>query len=126
MHVRMAVKQNLEIDVLYINGKREGRVLPADTFPMRLRGLIGRSFSDGFDALALIPCRQIHTFMMKYPIDVIYADRYGYVLDTAENVLPGQYLKPVQKARTVLELPAGRIAKLGVTAGDRIGIIHEA
>ena len=45
---------------------------------LRSKGLLGRDDFEG--ALVLRPCRQVHTFGMKFPIDVAFCDRYGFVL----------------------------------------------
>ena len=44
----------------------------------RARGLLGREDLEG--VIVLRPCRQVHTFGMRFPIDVAFCDRYGFVL----------------------------------------------
>ena len=53
----------------------------AVTRGQRRRGLTGRDALDG--VLVIRPCRQVHTFGMRFPIDVAFCDRYGFVLHLA-------------------------------------------
>jgi uncharacterized membrane protein (UPF0127 family) len=70
--------------------------------------------------LLLSPAGSIHTFFMRMPIDVLYLDRDGTVL-RADRAVPPWRLGPiVRRARTVLELPAGTIARTGTQPGDSV------
>ena len=53
----------------------------AVTRRQRRRGLTGRGELDG--VMVIRPCRQVHTFGMRFAIDVAFCDRYGFVLHTA-------------------------------------------
>ncbi len=77
------------------------------SFFQRLRGLLGRSTSWlGSDAVLVIaPCNSIHTFGMKYAIDVAFLDRYGKVLLAKENFAPKKRLR-CKNAACVLERPS--------------------
>src|SRR5436190_17741234 len=50
------------------------RCLVAETYVARLRGLLGRRLKAG-EGLLLVPCSAVHTFFMRYPIDVVFLDR---------------------------------------------------
>lgn len=59
----------------------------ARNLPDRLMGLLGTAAYAGI--LALVPCHDIHTFGMRYPIDVAFADECGIVLSVDRDVQPG-------------------------------------
>lgn len=65
------------------------RVVVADTFLKRLRGMIGRRFQDIGDDVWLFPrCTSVHTFLMGDALDIVFADRDGRVLLALEGVPP--------------------------------------
>ncbi|GFZ93752.1 DUF192 domain-containing protein [Dyella caseinilytica] len=93
----------------------------ADTAILRLRGLIGRAAlaSDGHEGLLLKPCGSVHTFGMRYPIDVVYLDAEGYVLGVREKILPRR-MSACRGAQQTLELFAGSIEMLRPRRGDHL------
>ena len=71
----------------------------------RLRGLLG---TDGdAEPVALVNCHAIHTFGMRYRIDVAFVERDGLVLDAWNSVPPGRLLR-CKGAWVTLERPHGR------------------
>ena len=89
-----------------------GRVLVAHlevatTFWTRLVGLQFRSQLPQDHGLLLAPSRGIHTFWMRFPIDVTFLDRKGRVLRTLPSVRPWRIVLPVRGACAVLETAAG-------------------
>lgn len=98
------------------------RVEKADTFWTRLRGLRGRSNLPDGEALWIVPSRGVHTRGLAFPIDVVFLDRAMRVLAVEENLAPGRFAPIRWRARTVLELPAGRIRQSSTRIGDRIEI----
>jgi len=91
----------------------------ARTRSARRRGLLGR---DGFaGVLVLAPCRQVHTFGMRFPIDVAFVARDGRVLRVA-TLAPGRVSRPVLRSRVVLEGPAGAFAPWGITRGAVLAV----
>src|SRR3546814_3917039 len=81
---------------------REGEVLAslevADLRAARRKGLLGRDGIDG--ALLLLPARSVHTFGMRFPIDVAWCDRELNVVRTA--TLPrNRMTRPVLRAHSV-------------------------
>jgi uncharacterized membrane protein (UPF0127 family) len=86
-------------------------------------GLMGRHGWPSSDGLVLTGCNSIHTFFMRMPIDVVYLDRESRVL-RADGAMPPWRLGPiVWKAKTVVELPAGTIARTGTKPGDLLQVI---
>lgn len=90
----------------------------ADTFISRFLGLMGKKNVDY--GLLLIPCKSIHTFFMKIPIDVVYLDASLKVLDIQKNMKPWKTGKYYSKAYGILELPAGVADQLHIAVGAHI------
>lgn len=105
---------------------RDGEVLAsaevATTRAARRRGLLGRPAVDG--VLVLEPSRQVHTFGMKYPIDVVFCDRQNRVLRVV-TLKPGRVSRPVLRARRVVEAQGGAAARWGVVVGDVLELVED-
>lgn len=81
---------------------REARY--ARTFWARFLGLMGRgNFPEGV-ALVLEPCNMVHTFFMRFPIDVFYLDSQGRVIQCVRNLKPWRVGPWVRGARKVAEV----------------------
>lgn len=94
----------------------------ADTHWSRLRGLMltnAECFPAGH-ALWIIPCRGVHTWAMRFPIDVVYLDANYNVIHLEESVKPWRFAPVRMDADTVLELPARTIWHSGTEVGDNI------
>ena len=85
----------------------------------RRRGLLGRDGVDG--VIVLDPARQVHTFRMRFVIDVIWCDSDGIVLRTV-TMAPNRMSALVWHARSVLEAEAGVVARWELQAGDRLEV----
>lgn len=83
----------------------------ADRFFARLKGLLGRSELSQDQALWIHSCNSIHTFFMKFPIDVIFLDRKMQVVRIRKNISPGKIILPVWGASSVIETAAGNCEK---------------
>ncbi|MHC1694383.1 MAG: DUF192 domain-containing protein [Eubacteriales bacterium] len=89
----------------------------ADSFFTRLTGLLRSSSINDGEGLLLSPCRQIHTYGMKFDIDAVFLDRDMKIIDIFENIPPGRMSRYYMKGRMVLELPAGTAKKYGLSNG---------
>ena len=95
------------------------RIILADSFWKRLKGLLGTSELPEETGLLLKPCRQIHTWWMKYSIDVLYLDADGKVLHIDPEVPPNKWKKPIAEAQMVLEVAAGLCRKKKIKIGQK-------
>ena len=91
----------------------------AVTRRLRARGLIGREDLEG--VLILRPCRQVHTFGMRFPIDVAFCDRSGVVLHLC-TLSPRRVSRPVWRSSFVIEARAGSFERWKLQAGDVVEI----
>ena len=73
---------------------------------LRLRGLLGRKSLAKGEGLLLEPCRQVHGFFMKIPLDLVFLDQDGHVLKI-EQLLPWHISSFVPSAHAILEVAAG-------------------
>lgn len=96
----------------------------ATGFFSRLMGLIGKDLLEDGAGLWMARCRAIHTFGMRFPIDVIFVDRHMTVKKMVEGVPPFRPIVLCVSAKGVIELPAGAIEKAQVQPGDKIEIVH--
>jgi len=95
------------------------RLEPAFTSEARKRGLLGRDGLDAGAALIIAPSNAVHTFFMRFPIDLIYTDRNGRVLKIREAVGPWR-LSGCLRGFAVVEMAAGSAAQAGLRVGDRL------
>jgi uncharacterized membrane protein (UPF0127 family) len=102
---------------------RDGKVLAtvevATSVTGRTRGLLGRDGIDG--ALLLRPARSVHTFRMRFAIDVAFCDGDQRVVKVL-TLPPNRMTLPVRKARSVIECEAGMLRKWGVKVGDKLDV----
>ena len=91
----------------------------ADHSLARLRGLLGRDGLDPGEGLLLRPASSIHTFFMRFPIDVVFLDRELVVLGIHDTIDPWRTASE-RGAKVVLELPAGESSRRGLTVGDQL------
>jgi uncharacterized membrane protein (UPF0127 family) len=96
------------------------RVEWAGTSAQRRRGLLGRNGLDPEEGMYLAPCEWIHTFWMRFPIDVAFLARDGRVLTLHHNLKPNRLSKIVLRAQGALELSAGRLRATDTEVGDII------
>lgn len=96
----------------------EARV--ARRFLQRLRGLLGTDRLPEGAGLWIEPGGSVHTFGMRYPIDVVFVDGGGCVLRVLPWLRPGRLGRAPRGCRAVLELPAGRTQRQPVSAGERL------
>ncbi len=86
----------------------------------RMKGLLGRDGLPEGAALVIKPCTSIHTFFMRFPIDVLFLDQSGLVLRAIEHMRPWRLSRIYPRAACVAELPAGALGKSGTREGDRV------
>ncbi len=95
------------------------RLEVADTGPKRNKGLLGRAGLAAGEGLWIVPCESVHTFFMRFPIDLVYLDRRHKIKKLRSAVGPWR-LSACFSAYSILELPAGTIASTQTQCGDTL------
>ncbi|MDZ7346902.1 MAG: DUF192 domain-containing protein, partial [candidate division KSB1 bacterium] len=72
--------------------------------------------------LLFSPCRSIHTFGMRYPLDAIAVDANGKILEIVPNIAPKKMVFFPQGTRSVIEGAAGWTTEAGLKLGSRVQI----
>jgi uncharacterized membrane protein (UPF0127 family) len=91
----------------------------ADTSAKRRTGLLKHTELKPGEGLWIVPCESVHSFFMKFTIDVVYLDRTKKVRGLRRNMKPWR-LSAGLLAHSVLELPAGAIEQTGTQKGDQL------
>ncbi|HJV64139.1 MAG TPA: DUF192 domain-containing protein [Geomonas sp.] len=104
---------------------RSGQLLAANlsvaaTFLSRSKGLLGRQRLSAGEGLLIAPCNGVHTFFMKFPIDVIFLDKENRIIGAREHLPPYRITRVLFSCVRVLELPAGTLTASGTVPGDRL------
>jgi hypothetical protein len=93
----------------------------ADTSEKRRTGLLKHTGLAPGEGLWIKPCESVHTFFMKFAIDLVYIDKKQKVRK-ARKAVPPWRLSACLSAHSILELPAGTIERTGTQAGDELKI----
>ena len=91
----------------------------ADNPLRRMRGLLGREGLESGEGILLRPASAVHTYFMRFPIDVVFLDRSLVVVGISDSVDPWQ-ARSRKGAKAVLELPAGESARRGLSVGEQL------
>ncbi|MBI4431558.1 MAG: DUF192 domain-containing protein [Candidatus Omnitrophica bacterium] len=78
-------------------------------FLNRLTGLIGKKYLERGSGLILRSCSSVHTLWMRFPIDIIFADRELVVCKLIRDLKPWSFSPIILSAHLAIELPAGMI-----------------
>lgn len=101
------------------------KIILADKFWPRMRGLMGKKDLRHDEGLLLVPCNAVHMMFMRFPIDVIFLDRYFVVEKILSNLKPWRTSPIVRGAFQVIELKAGTAVKKGINTGDKLSLSRE-
>jgi uncharacterized protein len=96
------------------------RVDVAATRAARAVGLLSRTGLEPGEALWIVPSRGVHTWGMRFAIDVLALDEEGNVIDCVSNLRPWRVRLPRRGTAGVLELPAGTLAASRTNMGHKI------
>ena len=99
------------------------KVEVADSPVSRLRGLLGRAGLNPKAGLILKPCSSVHTFFMRFPIDVAFVDNQNRIIRIYSQLKPWRLSALFLKASFCLELPPGLLSATQTQEGDQIQII---
>lgn len=86
----------------------------------RTKGLLGTEKLPRGGGLWIIPCRSVHSFGMRYEIDILFLDRQGRVVGMYQWFRRNRLSRIFWSARGVLELSAGTIDRTSTAVGDEV------
>jgi uncharacterized membrane protein (UPF0127 family) len=99
------------------------RLYVADRFLSRLLGLQFRRPLPAGEGLLLAPCRSVHTFCVRFVLDLACLDSQGMVVETRTGVRPWRVVMGPPTTMGILEASAGQLRKIRV--GDRLSFVPD-
>ena len=96
----------------------------ADSSEKRRMGLLKHASLEPGYGLWIVPCESVHSFFMKFAIDLVYLDRNKKVRKVRHSMVPWR-VSACLSAHSILELPAGVAAASGTEPGDQLEIVEQ-
>ncbi len=90
----------------------------ATTFLQRLIGLLSARQLSDYQGLIIAPCSSIHTFGMRFTIDVVFLDKSNRVIGYADSVRPNRIRMAPKGGEKVLEIAEGNRSRTGINLDD--------
>ena len=91
----------------------------ADTSAKRRTGLLKHTSLEPGQGLWIVPCEGVHTWFMKFAIDVVFLNKKRQVVKVRKSM--GRWRMAMSlRAHSVLELPAGTLERTGTQKGDQL------
>ncbi|CAN5551523.1 hypothetical protein BH24ACT26_BH24ACT26_16430 [soil metagenome] len=101
------------------------RALWAHGFAQRAKGLIAHAPLEPGEALVIDGGSQVHTFGMRYEIDVLFCDKHWVVLHVLRRMPPRRVSRWVRRTRYIVELTGGA-APDEVAPGVQLALDHSS
>jgi len=92
------------------------------TFFGRGLGLMFRRTLPAGTGMWIAPCNGVHTFFMRFPIDVVFMDRRQRVVRICPALRSSRLVPLVLGAHSVVELPAGTLEGLPLARGEQLAV----
>ena len=92
----------------------------AQNFITRSIGLLSKTSLSANEGLIIKPCCSVHTFFMRFDIDVLFVNRKNQIVAVHENVKPYRILPIHPTSFYVIELAAGSASAKNIIKGDLI------
>tara|TARA_X000000950_G_C13846170_1_gene632445 strand:+ start:926 stop:1261 length:336 start_codon:yes stop_codon:yes gene_type:complete len=90
----------------------------ADTLISRMVGLLSSKKLDSGESLLITPCNSIHTFFMRFNIDVLFLDKDDIVVKIFRDLPPWRLTRPYFSVQSVLEGAANSFCHVNI--GDKV------
>lgn len=103
-------KLNFDVDVMI-----------ADRFWQRAVGLLSHASLPMGSALLIKPCKDVHTFFMRFNIDILFLDKEYRVLSVRSNIAPYRFVFGPKGSIAVLEMGSGAADAAGIDKGHVLG-----
>ena len=98
------------------------KVKRASGFADRALGLMFSKKMDGFDGLLLVPCRSVHTYFMRFSIDVVFLSRDMEIVEIVREMGPWRITRMYFRAYQALELKGGAVPE-DIKVGDQLEVL---
>ncbi len=98
------------------------RLEVADSMRSRNKGLLGRNSLPADQALWILQCSSVHTFFMRFKIDLVFLNAKMEVTRTVSKVPPGRLVWNMFRAASVIELSEGFLDKHPIRVGDKLHV----
>jgi uncharacterized protein len=97
------------------------KVAEASTAATRRKGLLGRDGLAEGEGLWIVPCESVHTFFMRFPIDLLYLGR-DLKVKKVRHAVGAWRLSACLTAHSIIELPAGTLKRSETRKGDIVSV----
>ena len=99
----------MKVQIKYGQKTLSNDILVAESMGDRLVGLMFKEKLSGADGLLISPCNSIHTFFMRYSLDIVFLSSENKVIKILRDLKPRRMTWMYFSARKTLELPAGKL-----------------
>lgn len=99
----------MKIQISYNNKVISSDILVADNAIDRMIGLMFKERLIGAEGLWIDPGPSIHTFFMRYSLDIVFVNSKKQVIKIIRDMKPWRMTRYYFTARQVLEMPAGTL-----------------
>ena len=114
--------RQLDMKIVSKNTTIAENVKVAYSFLSRLIGLMFSKGLVGFDALLIRPCNSIHTFFMRYNIDVVFLDKQMRIVSIIRNIKPWRMTWIYFKSHQVIEMAGGSLPQ-NINEGETLEVV---
>lgn len=111
----------MKVQISYNNKVLSTDILMAESLISRLIGLMFKQRLEGADGLLIDPCRSIHTFFMRYSLDIVFINKDNKIVKIIRDMKPWRVTWIYFRASKTLELPAGNLP-VDLKEGDSLEI----
>ena len=98
-------------------------VIIAEGLFKRMKGLLGKDELKSGQAIVLKPCTAVHTFFMRFTIDIAFVDSENRIIKTIPDLKPWRLTGIYSSARLCIELPAGTLASTRTCQGHLLSLL---
>lgn len=98
------------------------KVVRATSFLERLKGLMFEESLKDNDGMIIYHCNSIHTFFMKFSLDLVFLSKENIVIKIIRNFGPWKFTRMYLKADKVLEMKAHSLSS-ELIEGDKVEIL---
>ena len=96
------------------------KIKRAESMFARGIGVIGWEDFGDYNGLFLINTNSIHTYFVRFPLDLVFVDKELTVVKLVKNLKPFRLSPIVWESKHVLEMPAGSIEKFSIKTGNKL------